>query len=321
VVFELVNDQGKAISRQTYSKRAEYGPRRDGNQVSIAYNADDFATLTFNTVKAADMSDSERYSIRVASVNGAPPEQTPFRITMIPDWEDNTYLIVENGILRGFRSGVDTGRYRNLVIPATLWAEPVTAIGDNAFANKGLSSVLIPDSVITIGNSAFANNPLSYILIGKGVRSIVDNAFYYNQVPRSTSIGQPILTVSIPGNVISVPIPLSAEEKERYAIAQRRDLVDGIFSMLGLSDDPTAMANSDSIDDRISADAKLNSQSIHHRKYAMGFMGFYEREGKKAGKYTYGAGFFPSWEYSPKQDEIDEILEARLPKVRQMAGK
>jgi hypothetical protein len=295
VVFELVNDQGKAIGRQSYSRRAEYGPRRDGNQVSITYKADDFVTLTFKTVKAADISDSGM-SIRVASVNGAPPEQTPFRITMIPNWEDNLWLLVENGTITGFRPGVDTSRHRYpLVIPATLWAEPVTAIGDNAFNNKGLSSVVISDSVTTIGNKAFANNPLRYITIGKGVTSIADTAFFYNQLSSSAT-----RSVSIPGNVTFVPVPLSAEEKEKY--------------QKSVSTDPSSygrtaydMANSDSVNDRIAAYALANhgeGTRPDNPKYASGFMEYYERKGKKAGIYTYKTRFIVwfvvAWGYSPE---------------------
>ncbi|MDR1277650.1 MAG: hypothetical protein LBK02_02780, partial [Treponema sp.] len=113
---------------------------------------EDFATLRFNGIKAADISDSGM-SIRVASVNGRPPEQTPFQITMIPDWESNLYLSVENGVVKGFRSGVDTSLYRNLVIPATHWAEPVTAIGEGAFETTGnrslFGSLVISNGVVS----------------------------------------------------------------------------------------------------------------------------------------------------------------------------
>jgi TolB-like protein len=268
VVFELVNDQGRAIGRQTYSRRAEYQLRRDGNQISISYNADDFATLSFNGVKAADISD-RGMSIRVASVNGASPEQTPFQITMIPYWESNTFLLVENGVVKGLRPGVDTSRYRkrdrtyrvgqrlysasvfDLVIPATLWAEPVTAIGDNAFDSKQLASVAIPDSVTTIGNKAFANNDLNSIIIGKGVTSIMDNAFAFNP---------PYRTVTIPGNVTFVTV---STEKERQGLRY-------LFT------------------------------DYYYRFDFASFMGYYDRNGKKAGKYNYGSGFFNYWKYSPE---------------------
>jgi TolB-like protein len=293
VVFELVNDQGRAIGRQTYSRRAEYSPRRDGNQISIPYNADDFATVTFNGVKAADISDWEM-SIRVASVNGAPPEQTPFQITMIPRWEDNTQLLVENGVVKGLRPGVETRLYRKgedlvytvgeqhqqrqrisvfeLVIPATHWAEPVTAIGDNAFADKHLSkvtipnsvtsigasafannqlfSVVIPDNVTTIKNNAFANNPLRNIVFGNGVTSIADNAFAYNLLWYYLW-GSPYMYITIPANVAFVTV---STEEERNG-----------------------------------------SSNLFYE-----FMRNYNRRSKKAGKYSLGPGFFRFWKYSPE---------------------
>ncbi|MDR1287843.1 MAG: leucine-rich repeat domain-containing protein [Treponema sp.] len=283
VVFELVNDQGRAIGRQTCSRRAEYGPRRGGNQISIAYNEDDFAPLAFNAVKAADISDSGM-SIRVASVNGAPPEQTPFQITMIPDWEINTSLLVASGVITGFRSGIDTSRYRNLVIPATLWAEPVTAIGASAFREKQLSGVVIPHSVTTIGNSAFADNRLSRVdipdsvttignrafannrwkrpngssfsnglrnvVIGKGVTSIADNAFA--DIPFQLNEGPaPQGIISIPGNVSFVPV-LTSEERNGFGSATW-----------------------------------------------ISFMKIYDRNSKKGGKYTIG-GVIGNWKYSPE---------------------
>ena len=192
VVFELVNDQGKVIGRQTYNRRAEYAPRRDGNQVSIAYNEDDYAAVTFNTVKAADISD-KGMSIRVASVNGAPPEQTPFQITRIisttgSTWEDQTFLRVVNGVVTGFRPGVDTSRHTRLSIRSTLWAEPVTAIGDNAFANRQLTSVDIYSGVTIIGDNAFANNQLTSVRIPPSVAAIGKHAFANNQL-QSAGIG------------------------------------------------------------------------------------------------------------------------------------
>jgi hypothetical protein len=189
VVFELVNDHGKVAGRQTYNRRAQYSPRRDGNQISIAYNADDFATLRFNGVKAADISDSGMF-IRVASVNGKPPEQTPFQITVIRNWEGNAIyagdilFLVENGVVKGFRPGVDASRYRSdtLSIPRTVWTEPVTAIGEGAFANNHLGGGVAISDGATIGNNAFANNQLRFVRISDGVTTIGDSAFANNQL-------------------------------------------------------------------------------------------------------------------------------------------
>jgi hypothetical protein len=199
-------------------------------------------------------------SIRVASVNGAPPEQTPFQITMITGWEDNVFLqVVGNGVVTGFRRGVDASRYRELVIPATLWGEPVTAIGNNAFAGKQLSSVIIPDSVITIGNNAFANNYMRSVVIGRGVTSIADHAFFCIR-PGDIRSGNEVritvsedMTISIPGNVTIVMV-LTEEERR-------------------------------------------SNSGNHDRFYR--FMRFYNNQGKKAGNYAYGA-FFSAWKYSPE---------------------
>ncbi|MDR1127509.1 MAG: leucine-rich repeat domain-containing protein [Treponema sp.] len=237
VVFELVNEQGRAIGSQAYSRRAQYEPRRNGNQISISYKEDDFITIRFNRVKATDISDSGM-AIRVASVNGKPSEQTPFQITAITGWGDNTYLFVENGVVKGFRSGVDTSRYRNLTIPSTHWAEPVTAIengafeknqltgvsigngittiGNNAFANNQLTRVDIPNSVTTIGNSSFANNSLGSVVIPNSVTTIGDNAFaksglYSVVIGKSvTAIGNnvfannPLTRIDIPDSVTTI---------------------------------------------------------------------------------------------------------------------
>jgi hypothetical protein len=195
-------------------------------------------------------------SIRVASVNGRPPEQTPFQITMIPNWEDNTYLLVENGVVKGFYSGVDASRYRNLSIPATIWGEQVTAIGNDAFREKQLESVVIPDNVTTIGDNAFASNSLRDIVIGKGVTSIMDNAFAFNSYWSRS--------ISIPGNVTFVTVSTEEERAPRMGMNSQ-----GNVTIATLFD----MGN---------------------------FMQFYDRRGKKAGKYTYAGGIILTWKYSPE---------------------
>jgi hypothetical protein len=190
VVFELVNDQGRAISKQTYSRRAEYSPRREGNQISIAYSADDFVTVTFNTVKAADISD-RGMSIRIASVNGAPPEQTPLQITMIPG---NVWAVTKT-IAPWFSRGAIRHGNKNfsgsLVIPAEIWGDPVRSLADQAFADRtdlsgtsyllgDLTSVVIPNGVTSLGKDVFYQNVLTSVVIPDSVTSIGESAFFNN---------------------------------------------------------------------------------------------------------------------------------------------
>jgi len=80
------------------------------------------------------------------------------------------------------------GRERNVVIPDTLYGLKVTIIGQSAFQNKRLTSVVIPDTVITIANGrvtgigrdtgAFSHNKeLTSVIFGKGLKTIGNNSF------------------------------------------------------------------------------------------------------------------------------------------------
>ncbi|WP_405415145.1 leucine-rich repeat protein [Maribacter sp. Asnod1-A12] len=105
-------------------------------------------------------------------------------------------------------------------IPATVIdngnSYSVTAIGNNAFIFKGLTSVTIPNSVTTIGNDAFGYNQLTSVTIPNSVTTIGNYAFYENRltsisIPNSvTSIGNfafgynQLTSVTIPNSVTTI---------------------------------------------------------------------------------------------------------------------
>ena len=66
---------------------------------------------------------------------------------------------------------------RHLVI-----ADGVKTIGEGAFQNKELTSVVIPPSVTSIGESAFKGNKLTSVTIGNGVKRIGKGAFRDNKL-------------------------------------------------------------------------------------------------------------------------------------------
>lgn len=74
----------------------------------------------------------------------------------------------------------------DVVIPETIKGKTVTKIGNanssynNVFANKGLTSVVIPDTIISIGDQAFYSNSIKSLDLGNGVTEIGFEAFHSN---------------------------------------------------------------------------------------------------------------------------------------------
>jgi len=118
-----------------------------------------------------------------------------------------------------------TGTAKDIIIPDTLDGKSVTVIGDYAFWNNSLTSVVIPSSVTTIGNYAFSYNQLTSVTIPDSVTVIGDLAFYGNQltsvvIPSSvTTIGNyafsynQLTSVVIPSSVTTIGRGVFAENK------------------------------------------------------------------------------------------------------------
>jgi hypothetical protein len=106
-----------------------------------------------------------------------------------------------------------TGSGTAVTIPEKLGEMAVTAIDNNVFANRGLTSVSIPDSVTFIGSYAFANNQLAGVSLPKNLFLIGTGAFANNRltsvtIPDSVDyIGEgafdrnQLTSVAIPGSI------------------------------------------------------------------------------------------------------------------------
>jgi len=89
-----------------------------------------------------------------------------------------------------------TGAGGAVVIPSTLNSYPVVSIGQSAFSQSALTSVIIPNSVTSIGEYAFAYNPsLTNVTIPNSVTSIGYNAF---------SVCTGLTSITIPNSVTSI---------------------------------------------------------------------------------------------------------------------
>jgi len=134
-------------------------------------------------------------------------------------FEEESPYKIEDGILFG-KNGTEIIQYfdKKLAEPYTI-PNSVTSIGDYAFNNCNLTSIIIPNSVTSIGNGAFGRCVnLTSITIPNSVTSIGDNAFIACgkltsvTIPNSvTSIGSRAfdncnesLSITIPNSVIKL---------------------------------------------------------------------------------------------------------------------
>ena len=84
------------------------------------------------------------------------------------------------------------GSENDIVIPDSISGFPVTSIGEGAFCDTGLTSVIIPNSVTIISDGAFLANYLTNVIIPDSVTTIGRSAFAHNQlteviIPKSVS--------------------------------------------------------------------------------------------------------------------------------------
>jgi hypothetical protein len=129
-------------------------------------------------------------TIRIASVNGVPPENAGFSLIAqtTQEWEKlintNDAFQIENGEIKGFNKALSSRQrqqYHELVIPTG-----VTAIGANAFSNSNILTVSIPGSVTSIGAGAFSHNQISRLSIPSSVSNIGSEAFANNKLNEIT---------------------------------------------------------------------------------------------------------------------------------------
>ncbi|MDR0718759.1 MAG: leucine-rich repeat domain-containing protein [Treponema sp.] len=113
-----------------------------------------------------------------------------------------------------------SGSTRELFIPETINNMPVTAIGQGAFTNKGLTSVTIPNSVTTIGEQAFSFNQLTSLTVGDSVTTIGQKAFFSNKLENVT-LGQGLTEIGVgafaENNIAEIVIPESVTTIGAYA--------------------------------------------------------------------------------------------------------
>ncbi len=120
--------------------------------------------------------------------------EIPESILVDTDADGNIYTYIDNGNGTATITEFELNGSTNIEIPTTVGGLSVTAIGDSAFEDYGITSVVIPDTVTSIGQWAFVDNGLTSATIQNGVISIGYGAFAYNQLE----------SVTIPDSVKSI---------------------------------------------------------------------------------------------------------------------
>jgi hypothetical protein len=282
VVVELVNSQNKVIGRETFQTggSCEFPMPLPGGGTRNQVAADEQKTVNFNNVKADDITDN--MTIRIASVNGTAAETAArdgvlqIRAITKNEFDNSSRLKFSGGEIQGFANNATKSAY--LIIPAAVWGERVTAVGEKAFADAGLSNVTIPEGVISIGASAFARNGLGSVTIPEGVTTIGENTFAGNYYWKYEG----------------------SNEKSHYGLA--RVTIPSSITFIGhnafTSVWTTDEKNSDgSIRKTISHELPTEitiGEGLSLEKYntfPRGFVEFYDKQGRKAGIYRARADY------------------------------
>ena len=303
VTAELVNSRDQVIGRQTFQTAGWRQVNPDERPITVSVSPDAQQTVAFANIKADNITGS--LTIRIANVNGTDAETAArngvLQIKAIPNDEFNYYSQFEfiYGEVRNY-----TGNVNHLsIIPDAIWDEPVVSVADQLLLRLrytvtekeiqydrrsgeitgytgNYTNIIIPSTIngvkmTKIGADVFRKKGLTSITIPAGVTSIGYGAFADN---RLTSVTIPAGVTSI-GNdafaynqLTNVTIPAGVTSIGWEAFAYNNQL--------------TSIT--------IGVNVKMDGYSNAFNNY---FPSFYNRNGKKAGVYTYTNG---NWNYSPR---------------------
>lgn len=92
---------------------------------------------------------------------------------------DECFEIYDNSII-----GYDETCTKDIVIPKTINGKKITIIGEKAFSEKKIESVVIPEGIKKIKKEAFWRNNLTEIIIPDSVTTINGSAFMSNKIKK-----------------------------------------------------------------------------------------------------------------------------------------
>lgn len=119
---------------------------------------------------------------------------------------ENTEKTVGDYVIIDSDNGVEIkdyiGNSTDVTIPDTLDGKTVLKIGDFAFMDKNLTSVIIPNTVTDIGDEAFRYNNLINVKLGDNLKNIAKYAFYGKR--EDQTVGNQLTNLEIPDSVVNI---------------------------------------------------------------------------------------------------------------------
>jgi hypothetical protein len=259
IVVELVNSRNQVIDRQTFQTEGTYYvsvPLPGSRVQNIQVSPDDKKTVSFPNVKANDITDN--LTIRIASVNGTAAETAARNgVLQIKAISKRDFDIYSNiSVLNGEITGY-TGSDRVLVIPTAIWDEQIISIG-------GLYNITTGKSYSTLSGKS-----LTSVTIPDSVTNIGNGAFSHNQ----------LTSVTIPNSVTSIG-----------EIAFVRNQLTSVI----IGNSVTSIGNGAFSGKQLTSVTIGANVNIHKKSFDNFFTSFYDKNGKKAGVYTYSNN---KWSY------------------------
>jgi hypothetical protein len=303
VVFELVNEHGKVISKQTANIRSSYrfSPKAE-------YSENTFETVTFNAVNANDISDA--LTIRVASVNKTDPEYARIQITALSDEMWQTYSNISNYFVinksdvfldvDGIPFLKNKGNVVGGVKKSALDIECTKYGGGGCWVN-GFSPKFSQSQFLQYGNLILHTeiwdetfiNVIGYKAFSSEVRGNFDGvqSYYTPRLAGLTIIGDGVTIIGASAfygqQLSSVTIPNSVTVIGREAFYNQMSIGGKLSGVI------------------IGANVRLGKNAI-----GRGFEQFYQNNGRRAGTYTYDKES-KTWSYSQSQDASNLVGSSR----------
>jgi len=121
------------------------------------------------------ITDAKDLQTKMASYNNRPLQDSDFdvtqntngTVTIVKYKASESKTINVGGVNHTVHFGI-----LNVVIPQRIYGTNVTGIGNEAFKNAGIVTLVLPDTVVEIGFGAFYGNNLEKVTLGRGLKAI-----------------------------------------------------------------------------------------------------------------------------------------------------